>query len=207
MTTPTVPMPGVPPHRADGMAASRGRLSDTLSRWNGRSPAAAADSVWVPAVSGALVLVAGAMTLATGQPWLFAALGPTAVMIAASPGHSATRFHSIVLGHLCAFLCAWLAVLLVGAHDAPTIFGPHTLSAARVWASALAVAVTVLVQPSIRAYHPPAACTALLVTLGMYRITWKSSASMMAGVLLVALVGEWFQRIRVRERLARPAAA
>jgi uncharacterized membrane protein YfcA len=60
------------------------------------------------------------------------------------------------------------------------------------------------VQPSERAYHPPAAATALLITLGVYRPTWSTMSSMMAGVIVVALVGEWLQRVRLRERRVRP---
>lgn len=164
--------------------------------FKGRSPAAAADSVWVPLASGILVLVAGAMTLATKRPWLFAGLGPTAVLLAASPSHPTTRFHSIVLGHAVALACAWLAVLLLGASGTAGILAGQP-SVARVWASALAVAVTALVQPSARAYHPPAAATAILVTLGIYRMTWPNVLSLLGGVLAVALVGEWLRRVRL----------
>jgi CBS-domain-containing membrane protein len=111
-----------------------------------------------------------------------------------------------VLGHAAAFVCAWLAVLLLGADAEPTLLG-KAIPVARVWASALAVAVTALVMPSLRAYHPPAAATALLVTLGAYRVTWKNSFSLLAGVLVVALLGEWFQRIRLAERRAAKARA
>jgi hypothetical protein len=61
------------------------------------------------------------------------------------------------------------------------------------------VALTALVQPSVRAYHPPAAATALLITIGVYNPSWKSFMSLMAGTLAVALLGEWLQRVRLRE--------
>jgi len=35
-----------------------------------------------------------------------------------------------------------------------------------------------------------------------YRVTWKNSFSLLAGVLVVAALGEWFQRIRLAERRA-----
>jgi uncharacterized membrane protein YfcA len=63
--------------------------------------------------------------------------------------------------------------------------------------------MTALIQPSVKAYHPPAAATALLITLGVYRPNWMTALSMMAGVLAVALVGEWLQRVRLRERPVR----
>jgi hypothetical protein len=197
--TPTAPTV-VAPQPSEGSAT--GTLLTAL--WQGRSPAAAADAVWVPLISAVLIVAAGAMSLATGRPWLFAALGPTAVMIAASPGHPTTKFHSIVLSHAAAFLCAWLAVLLLGVGREPVLLG-REIAVGRVWASALAVGVTALVMPSLRAYHPPAAATALLVTLGAYRITWKNSLSLLAGVVVVAVLGEWFQRVRLAERRAAKA--
>ena len=196
MTTPTVPSPAV---TADRRAASVTGTAFT-AMWKGRSPAAASDAVWVPTVAGVLILVAGAMSLATKQPWLFAGLGPTALIIASSPGHPTTRFHSIVVGHLAALACGWLALLLLGAGDSAALLSGKAIPVVRVWASALAVSVTALVQPSLRAYHPPAAATALLVTLGVYRMNGKTAIALMAGVLVVALLGEWFQRLRLRER-------
>lgn len=185
---------------AEPTPGSGATLTKLTSLWKGRSPAAAADSVWVPAASGALIVAAGAMSLATGRPWLFAGIGPTAVLIAASPGHATTRFHAVVGGHVVALVCAWLAVLLLGATGAPSLAAGPAVPVVRVWASAIAVALTTLVQPSLRAYHPPAAATALLVTLGAYRLNWKNAGALLGGVLVVALLGEWFQRIRLAER-------
>jgi CBS-domain-containing membrane protein len=174
---------------------------DRTRTLRGRARLASSDAAWAATVSAILVLLAGAMTLATAQPWLFAALGPTAIVVASSPGHPTARFHSILVGHLSALLCAWLVVLLVGAGEPGAATTSFTI--ARVWASAMAIAAIALVQPSLRAYHPPSAATALLITLGNYRVTWKSSLSMMAGVLVVALVGEWFQRMRLKDEPVR----
>jgi len=77
------------------------------------------------------------------------------------------------------------------------------IGVARVWASAMAIAVIALVQPTLRAVHPPSAATALLITLGAYHLTWKNSLSMMGGVVIVALMGEWFQRIRLKDEPVR----
>ena len=200
MITSTVPTPAVTGRaRAPRMPESR-EISRT---WKGRKRLVTSDAAWGATASAILILIAGAMTLATSQPWLFAALGPTAVGVASSPGHPTSRFHSIVVGHLTALVCAWLVMLLVGVADAPALAASGVVTVARVWASAMAIAVTALVQPSLRAYHPPAAATALLVTMGTYHLTWRSSLSMMGGVLVVALVGEWFQRIRLKDEPVR----
>jgi CBS-domain-containing membrane protein len=159
----------------------------------------AGDAAWGAAMSAILILITGALTLATSQPWLFAALGPSAVVVANSPGQPSSRFHSVVVGHLSALLCAWLVVVLVGASGVTGMASDAGIGVARVWASAMAVGVTTLLQPTLRAYHPPSAATALLITLGAYHLTWKSSLCMMGGVVIIALMGEWFQRIRLKD--------
>jgi hypothetical protein len=167
----------------------------------GRSAAAASDSVWAPFASGVLILTAGAMSLATGQHWLTVGLGPSAIAIATMPGHRTTRFHAVVLGHAVAFALGFLAVVLLGAGET-AIFGSKALPVSRVWASAIAVALTAVVQPMLKAPHAPAAATALLVTLGIVRPTVQSTLALLGGVLVVALLGEWLQRIRVRATAA-----
>lgn len=201
MPTPTVPLAGV----SDSIPAPRTASTrfGTAMRRAGHTSATMPDSVWVPVVSGTLILAAGAMSLATKRPWLFPALGPTALLIAVNPGHPTTRFHSIVVGHVVAFACGWLAVLLLGAGDGGRLFMGGGLTVARVWAGAFAVAGTALLQPSLRAYHPPAAATALLVALGAYRSDLRTTLSLLAGVAVVALLGEWFQRLRLRETAGR----
>lgn len=208
MQTPTIPVPsvasGAPPQ---DRASTTQRLTAAVRRTS-HAPAEASDAVWVPCVSGVLLLAAGAISLATHQPWLFPALGPTAVLIAANPGHATTRFHAVVVGHATAIACAWLALILLGAGDSASLIGGHAMPVVRVWASAFAVAATALVQPSFRAYHPPAAATALLVTAGVYHLDRATAFAMFAGVVVVALLGEWFQRLRLAAQSpATPAPA
>ncbi|HEX4468792.1 MAG TPA: HPP family protein [Gemmatimonadaceae bacterium] len=168
-----------------------------------RSRFVTSDDAWGAAMSAILILVAGAMTLATSQPWLFAALGPSIVVIVSAPGQPSSRFHSVVVGHLSALLCAWLVVTLVGATGGASPMADGGVNVARIWGSAMAVAMTGLLQPTLRAIHPPSAATALLITLGAYHLTWKNSLSMMGGVVVIALMGEWFQRIRLKDEPVR----
>ena len=193
MPTPTVPTPAAPNRETVthvAMTAARKMIAGS----------AMSDAVWVPMVSAVLVLVVGALSLATKQPWLFAALGPTVVLLAANPGHPTTRFHAIVVGHLVALASAWIAILLMGAGDSRTLLAGGGIAVARVWASAFAIATMTALQPSLKAYHPPAAATVLLVTLGVHRLTWNSVFAIVGGVLVVAILGEWFQRIRLAQQ-------
>lgn len=181
------------------------QVTELLARFGGSSFSGASDSVWMPVVTGALVLLTGVMSLATRQPWLFVALGPTIVLIAGTPGHPTARVHNIVVGHLVAIVCAWLAVMLVGAAGAPAFLGGSG-GTARMWAGAIAVALTVLLQPTARAYHPPAAATALLLSLGIARLSLKPVGAMVAGVVVVALIGAWARSIRLAASQAKSPA-
>lgn len=186
-------------------ASSTQNVTELLAR-GGSTFASASNSLWMPVVTAALVLLTGVLSLATGQPWLFVALGPTAVLVAGNPGHATARVHNIVIGHLVAIACAWIAVMLVGAGSAPAFLGGFQPGTARMWAGAIAVALMVLVQPTVRAYHPPAAATALLLALGVSHLSVKPVAAMVGGVIVVALLGAWAQSVRVSALQAKAPA-
>lgn len=156
------------------------------------------NAVWVPAVAATLIVLVGAIGQWLRQPWLFASLGPTVLLIASNPGHESTRFRAVVVGHLAAIGCAYLALLLLNANGAVGVLTRATVPFPRVWASAAALAMLAVLLPQLRAYHPPAAATALLVTLGAYRMTGKTPLALMGGVVAVALVAELLQRLRPR---------
>ena len=155
-----------------------------------------ADAMWVPTVSALLIVAAGAVGYWMKQPWLFAGIGPTAYMLASTPGHETTRFKNVVVGHLVAIGCAYIALLILNAGGAPSVLVSAKVVLPRVWASALALGMLALVQPQLKAYHPPAAATLLLITLGAYRMTGRTPLALMAGVVLVAVVAELLNRLR-----------
>ena len=171
-------------------------LGKLTALFGARSLAAFVDAIWVPAVAATLIVLAGAIGYWLKQPWLFAGLGPTVLMLASNPGHETTRFRAVVVAHLAAIGCAYLAILLLNAQGAAAVITRATVPLPRVWASAAALAMLAILMPQLRAYHPPAAATALLVTLGAYRMTGKTPLALMAGVVAVAVAGEVLQRIR-----------
>ncbi len=172
-------------------------LTDLL---RGRDAARIIDMIWTPGVCAALILIVGTIGFWLRQPWLFAGLGPTILLVASNPGHETSRFRSIVVGHLVAIGCAYLALLLLNATSAPSLLAAATMSMPWVWAGAGALAMAALVQPQLRAYHPPAAATTLLVTSGAYRMTGKTPLALMAGTLLVAIAAELLPRMRAHRR-------
>jgi HPP family protein len=173
-------------------------LAKLFAMVRGGSVASVMDLVWVPLVSAALITLAGAIGVWLKQPWLFAGLAPTIVMVAATPNHETTSFRAIVVGHIAAIACAYLALLLLNANGAPSLLATRVVPLDRVWASAAAIAMLALVQPQLKAFHPPAAATALLVTLGAYRMVGKTPMALMGGVVAVALAAELLKRVRPR---------
>jgi hypothetical protein len=183
--------------RAPAGAPSLAKLTAIL---RGGSIAPVLDTVWVPLTSAALIVLVGAIGSWMRQPWLFAALAPTALMVAANPGHETTNFRAIVVGHLAAIACAYLALLMLNAAPSASMLATRVVPFPRIWASAVAMAMLAIVMPQLRSFHPPAAATALLVTLGAYRMTGKTPLALMGGVVVIALASEALQRIRPRRR-------
>ena len=174
-------------------------LPKIFTALRGGSVAPMLNVIWVPATSALLIAIAGMAAFWLQQPWLFAALGPTIIMMVTTPGHETTSFRAVVVGHVSALTCAYLALLLLDASDAATLAKAATSVSPRVWASALALALLAIVQPQLRAYHPPAAATALLITLGAYKMTGKTPLALIGGVVLVALAAEILNRLRPRK--------
>ena len=187
-------MPSYPTPAAIRSLPGTPSLAKLTAIFRGASVASAVDAIWVPAVSAMLVIFAGVVGYWMKQPWLFAGLGPTMLLIASNPGHETSRFRSVVVGHLAAIGCAYLALLMLNATGAPSLLVTSTVPLARVWASAGALAMLALVMPQLRAYHPPAAATALLVTMGAYRMHGKTPLALMGGVVLVSLMAEVVRR-------------
>jgi hypothetical protein len=158
------------------------------------------DSIWAPVSAAGLLLVVGALGLATGRPWLLPSLGPTAVLQAENPAHPSARAWNVVVGHLGGLFAGFLGVALFRAADAPVVLVDHVLAPERVGAAVVAVALTVAFGVLLRASHPPAAATTLLVALGSIA-TLTDALNLMVGVLLIAIAGELLRRFRL-ERTA-----
>jgi len=162
--------------------------------------AAIPDPVWGPIVAGGLLLGVGAVGLLVGKPWLLPSLGPTAVLLAVSPAHPTARPWNIFVGHLGGLLAGFAAVFILGAQAAPVVLTDGELVAARVVAAAIAVALTVLLGDVLRASHPPAAATALLVALGSIA-TLEKALWVVAGAAVIAILGEGVRLARLDRRV------
>ncbi len=137
------------------------RLTHLLGRFDERT-------VWAAfmLVNGFVTIgLLGAIAALSGTPFVFPSLGPTAFLFFFSPSSpSATPRHAII-GHAIGIACGYGALALFGLTHA----GPATVvgvTAARVFAAALSFAATGALMVLLRAAHPPAGATTLLISLG-----------------------------------------
>jgi hypothetical protein len=154
------------------------------------------DVVWSPLVAGLIILVPGLVGLATGKVLLFPSLAPTAILQAHTPEHPSARAYNVVVAHLLGLFIGFGAVVAFGIATAPSVFELRSLSPERVGATVVAMMVALLLEHVLRATHPPAAATTLLVALGAFKPTMRDTVAVVSGVLMVAVVGEAFRRLR-----------
>ena len=154
------------------------------------------DLLIAPLGEGVLILIAALAGWATQQPLVFASLGPTAYELIETPHRRSAEPYSLVVGHLVGVGAGYLALWVTGAwHVAPVSGTAFPLD--RVWSTALAATVTVLVNLLIRASQPAATATSLLIAAGLLQAR-KDAVVIMGAVLLMAFVGEPLRRLRLR---------
>ena len=155
--------------------------------------------LWAPITTGLISTVIGATGLWAGLPWLFPSLGPTIFLQVHKPDQESSRPYNVVLGHALGILAAIIGVLLPGAGSAPSVLASNELTWPRVWAAVIAMVLTLAAQVPLKASHPPAAATALLIALGGFSLTWRDMGVLVAGILLTAALCEVLRRLRVSE--------
>lgn len=119
--------------------------------------------------AGFLVALLGGLAWATGEPFVFPSLGPTAFVLAVDRRSARTRPRRVVLGHLLGGIAGLVAWRLLGG-GAPVTAAATGFSAAgaRLAASAtVSIVLTSWAMVAADAVHPPACATTLIVSLGL----------------------------------------
>jgi CBS-domain-containing membrane protein len=147
-------------------------------------------------LSVAFLAVLGLVGVALKQPWLFPSLGPTLMVLAETPEQPAARPQSVLVGHLVGVLAGWVALLATGlqAHPSAVQEGLH---ARRVVAVCIAIGLTALLLQLLRAPHPPAGATTLIVSLGILH-TGVQLWTMVLAILALSLLAVALQGVRLR---------
>ena len=146
---------------------------------------------------GGLILSIAAIGWATGEPLIFASLGPTAYELIEQPHMRSARTYNIVVGHLIGLGAGFFSVWILGAWSAPNVLSAGVVSANRLWATTLAATLTTLLTFLLKAGQPAALATALLVSLGAMQ-TGKGALAIVLGVVIIAAIGEPLRRVRLR---------
>jgi CBS domain-containing membrane protein len=112
-----------------------------------------------------IALLAG-VAMVSRTPFVFPSLGPTAFLFFFTPRTPAASPRHTIYGHAIGIVCGYGALRLFGLEDAPAAMITG-VTAARVGAAALSLALTGSLMILLRAAHPPAGATTLIISLGI----------------------------------------
>jgi hypothetical protein len=152
------------------------------------------------------VLAVSAVAWAVHQPLIFASLGPTAYELIEQPQMKSARTYNVIVGHLVGLGSGFFALYILGAFDAPRLLSHGVLSTDRMWAVAIAAILTTLGNLLLKSGQPAALSTTLLVTLGAMQ-TRGDGLAIIAGVFLIAIIGEPVRRARLNFMQRESSAA
>jgi CBS domain-containing membrane protein len=110
--------------------------------------------------------ILAAVALLTRTPFIFPSLGPTAFLFFYSPESPTASPRHTLYGHAIGIVCGFGSLWVCGLrHELPTT--EVGVSGARVLATALSLAFTGALMILLKAAHPPAGATTLIVSLGI----------------------------------------
>jgi CBS domain-containing membrane protein len=166
----------------------RGANAWLYRRWGNRGNA-------VYTFTGGLVTigVSGALAWLAQEPLLFPSLGATAFLLFETPMAEVASPRNTVVGHVTGAAVAVVWLLVFGLHgdvDALTA----GVDPARAAAVALSVACTGGLLRLLRAAHPPAGATTVIVSAGLLQSP-RELLALMAGVAVVAATAHVLNRL------------
>lgn len=139
------------------------------------------------------IALMSAAALATGAPFIFPSLGPTAFLLFYTPTAPAASPRNTLLGHLVGAGAGYLALVVFGLTQAAPALATQ-VTAPRIGAAAVSLALTSGLMAWWRIPHPPAGATTLIVSLGILREPWQL-AVLMGAVVLLTVQGYVINRI------------
>ena len=125
------------------------------------------------------------LAVLTGSPFIFPSLGPTAFLFFYTPSAPSASPHNTLIGHAVGAGAGYLSLVVTGL----TMAGP-ALSVGVTWprviAAALSLGLTAGMMVLLRAPHPPAGATTLIISLGLLTRPWQLALLMGAVIVLTA---------------------
>jgi len=125
------------------------------------------------------------LALITRSPFIFPSLGPTAFLFFYTPTAPAASPRNTIIGHAIGVLAGYFSLVVTGL----TMAGPALATGVtwpRVIAAALSLGLTAGFMVLLKAPHPPAGATTLIISLGILTKPWQLLL-LMAAVLLLTI--------------------
>lgn len=139
------------------------------------------------------IAIMAAAAVATGAPFIFPSLGPTAFLLFYTPMTPAASPRNTIVGHLVGASAGYLSLVVFGLTDAAPALA-SSVTGPRVGAAALSLALTSGLMVWLRVPHPPAGATTLIVSLGILREPGQLLV-LMAAVVLLTVQGYVINRL------------
>jgi CBS domain-containing membrane protein len=118
-------------------------------------------------VNGFLTIgILSGLAMLTRAPFVFPSLGPTAFLLFFSPTSPTASPRHTIYGHAIGIACGYGALCLTGLTQAPPALVTG-VDMPRVLAAALSLAATGSLMILLKAAHPPAGATTLIISLGI----------------------------------------
>jgi CBS-domain-containing membrane protein len=121
------------------------------------------------------------------EPLVFPSLGATAFLIFETPMAEVGSPRNTIIGHTVGILAGVTSLAIFGLLHAPSVY-VSGITVPRVFAIALAVALTGGVLRVLRAAHPPAGATTIIVASGLLH-TPRQLLDIFVGVVLLTIAG------------------
>ncbi|MGH9328400.1 MAG: HPP family protein [Terriglobia bacterium] len=132
----------------------------------------------------AIAILAG-VAMVSHTPFVFPSLGPTAILLFYTPLSPTASPRHTLYGHAIGIGCGYGSLVLMGLHHAPSAIGT-SVNFQRIMAAALSLALTASLMILLKAAHPPAGATTLIVSLGVVTKPFYLLIIEIAVALLVA---------------------
>lgn len=149
-------------------------------------------AVYVLINSAISISLLSVIATATGEPFVFPSLGPTAFVLFFAALSTQSSPRNVFCGHLIGALAGFTALLIFGLQAVPADL--EAVTTARLGAIAFALAVTLSVMIWLGVPHAPAGATTLIVALGLLR-TPSQLTILMAAVVILILQGAAINRL------------
>lgn len=185
------PTPAAAAARRGSLPVIKGRrgINDWLyARWGNTG-----NAIYTGTGSLFAMLLSAGVAWAAHEPLLFPSLGATAFLFFETPMAEVASPRNTVIGHYLGAAVGFFWLLVFGLmHQPDAIAAGFTVS--RWLAVSFSLSLTGFLLRLLRAAHPPAGATTLIVSLGLLH-TWHEMLILALGVLLVTIPAGIFNRV------------